>query len=88
MPDDLMRTMPDSCYVFIHAEPGTRVGLVRQGICGWLPTRIDDPNLSDQDARCIVDVLNGTRGITPTMADRMLLLAANGWPPARSMVRR
>lgn len=76
---NLLTTMPDTCYVFIHATPGARVGRVRKGAPGWQPTRIDERGLNDREARCLVNLLNNQRGVAPTTAERMLQLACQGW---------
>ena len=71
--------MPNCCYVFIHASPGARVGLVKKGAPGWLITSVDQKDMSDADARKVVEVLNGVKGVNPEMADRMLAAATIGW---------
>ena len=71
--------LPQSCYVFIHASPGARVGLVKKGAPGWLITSVDQKDMSDADARKVVEVLNGVKGVNPEMADRMLAAATTGW---------
>jgi hypothetical protein len=71
--------MPNCCYVFIHASPGARVGLVKKGAPGWLITSVDQKEMSGADARKVVEVLNGVKGVNPEMADRMLAAAITGW---------
>lgn len=75
--------MPSSCYVFIHASPGARVGLVKKGAPGWLITSVDQKDMTDADARKVVDVLNGVQGVQPGVADRMLAAATIGWRSPR-----
>ena len=50
--------MPNSCYVFIHASPGARVGLVKKGAPGWLITSVDQKDMSDADARKVAELLH------------------------------
>lgn len=76
--------LPQSCYVFIHASPGDRVGLVTYGCKGFLVTGIDQRVLTDAQAKVLVNALNSARGITPETAQLMLNLAINGWHAANS----
>lgn len=71
--------IPDACYVFIHATPGDRVGLITRGMNGFLITRIDQRDMTDGEVKMLVNALNSARGINPHMADRMLKLAISGW---------
>lgn len=71
--------MPESCYVFIHASPGSRVGIVKRGVGGFLITRIDQKDLSDAEARMLVNALNTSQGITAPVAAAMLNGATTGW---------
>ena len=79
--------LPQNCYVFIHATPGERVGLVTRGINGFLVTRIDQRDLSDAEAKVLVNALNSTRGVNPDTAQCMLNSAISGWRPANSEER-
>lgn len=76
--------LPQSCYVFIHASPGDRVGLVMYGCKGILVTRIDQKDLSDAQAKVLVNALNSARGVNPETAQMMLNLAISGWRAANS----
>ena len=79
--------LPQSCYVFIHATPGERVGLVTRGLNGFLVTRIDQRDLSDAQAKVLVNALNSARGVNPETAQRMLNFAISGWNSANSEER-
>ena len=76
--------LPQSCYVFIHASPGDRVGLVMYGCKGILVTGIDQKDLSDAQAKVLVNALNSARGVNPETAQMMLNLAISGWRAANS----
>ena len=76
--------LPQSCYVFIHASPGDRVGLVMYGCKGILVTRIDQKDLSDAQAKVLVNALNSARGVNPETAQMMLNLAISGWRAANT----
>lgn len=71
--------LPLSCYVFIHADPGQRIGLVTQGQNGFLITTIDQSDLTDRETKMLVNTLNSARGVNPETAERMLSLAIRGW---------
>lgn len=72
-------SMPASCFVFIHASPGDRVGMVKRGVSGCLITRVDQKDLTDAEAKKVVQVLNAHNGVLPEVADRMLAGAMTGW---------
>ena len=76
--------LPQSCYVFIHASPGDRVGLVVYGCKGFLVTKIDQKDLSDAQAKVLVNALNSARGVNPETAQMMLNLAISGWRAANT----
>ena len=76
--------LPQSCYVFIHASPDDRVGLVMYGCKGILVTRIDQKDLSDAQAKVLVNALNSARGVNPETAQMMLNLAISGWRAANT----
>ncbi len=76
--------LPQSCYVFIHASPGDRVGLVVYGCKGILVTKIDQKDLSDAQANVLVNALNSARGINPETAKLMLDQAISGWCAANT----
>lgn len=71
--------LPLNCYVFIHAQPGNRIALVTQGQNGFLITAIDQVDLTDGEAKMLVNTLNSARGVNPDTAERMLNLAISGW---------
>lgn len=72
-------SMPASCFVFIHASPGDRVGMVTRGISGCLITNVDQKDMTDAEAKKVVLVLNAHNGVEPEVADRMLTAAMSGW---------
>ena len=71
--------LPLSCYVFIHAHPGKRIGLVTQGQNGFLITTIDQADLTDGESKMLVNTLNSASRVNPDTAERMLNLAISGW---------
>ena len=66
---------PTSCFVFVPAAPGRRIGVVTRGQPGVLFTGIDRRDMVDAEARMLVNTLNSARGVTPDTAERMLALS-------------
>ena len=52
------------------------------GCKGILVTRIDQKDLSDAQAKVLVNALNSARGVNPETAQMMLNLAISGWRAA------
>lgn len=63
--------LPATCYIFIHASPGQRVGLVMREVSGFLITDIDRRDMKDQEVRELVDTLNKNLRVTKEVADKM-----------------
>lgn len=80
-------SLPESCFIFVHATPGDRVGLVTRGKSGFLITSIDQKDLTDHEVNVLVNSLNSARGINPHTAHRMLDIAINGGVPASNEER-
>ena len=71
MPPTPHNPLPASCYIFLHAMPGRRVGMVMRGIPGFYITNVDQRDMSDAEVKKVVDTLNGHLKITPDMVQRM-----------------
>ena len=54
------------------------------GCKGILVTRIDQKDLSDAQAKVLVNALNSARGVNPETAQMMLNLAISGWRAANT----
>lgn len=63
--------LPASCYIFIHATPGSRVGLVMRDVSGFLITKIDRCDMSDEEVRELVETLNKNLRVPADVAARM-----------------
>jgi len=63
--------LPASCYIFVHAAPGDRVGLVMRDVSGFLITKIDRRDMSDTEVRKLVDTLNRNLRIPAEVVSRM-----------------
>ena len=74
--------LPASCFVYVAAEPGHRIGLVTHNMPGVLYPGIDRHELTDAEARRLVNTLNSARGVNPETSERMLALATIERHPA------
>lgn len=63
---------PAGCFVFIHATPGQRIGLLQRGKAGFRILPVDPRELSEREVKVLVNALNSARGITPAIAEEML----------------
>ena len=75
---------PSSCYTFIGAEPGDRVGLLTSGVPGFLITRIDRKDMTDAEVRELVVALNSSCGVSEEQAALMYRQSISGCRRARA----
>ena len=63
---------PASCYIFLHASPGSRVGMVMRGVPGFfIPPHVDQRDMTDAEMKKVVDTLNHHLRVSPDLAQRM-----------------
>ncbi|WP_273454443.1 hypothetical protein [Nevskia ramosa] len=72
--------LPHQAYAFIacHA-PGDRIVCVRRGERGYFTTTLDDPCLSVERAKAIVQTYNDKLGVTLEQKSAMIAGSLFGW---------
>lgn len=70
--------LPPSCYTFIGAEPGSRIGFICREKRGFCITRIDQKEMSECEVRELVDSLNRALGVSTLQQRRLYQLAITG----------
>jgi hypothetical protein len=73
--------LPDLCFVFIPGNaPGSRIGVVHLGHCGYWPSSADvHGTMTEAAAREYVRKLNREAGITALQEDCMMNGSLFGW---------
>lgn len=68
---DLEKPLPATCYAFIQAPPGKRIGLLLRDCPGALDTYFDQEWMTDSEVRSLVDTKNKNLGVPKEVAEQM-----------------